>query len=258
MKNHYTIGEFSEMFGLNVQTLRYYDSIGLFQPRYRDEKTSRRCYYVDQVYGLANIRFLRRLGYSLQEIQSYMNQREADSTFEFLKKRAEELTRQLEEMRHIETAIHRKISYTESALQEMKNPDEITLRHYGSRYYSPIGEEAILFHDDSFYLYPTIAFYRGSIKTFAAFLHDDEEDVPAPTRPVHRLPAGEYLCGYHVGPYENVRKSELRLRESAPELVLEDSTINFNIIDQFVEKDKEKYVTGMQIQVVGRKSKERT
>lgn len=258
MKEQYTVGEFSEMFGLNVQTLRYYDSIELFKPSRRDERTGRRHYAFDQVYGLASIRFLRRLGYSLQEVQEYLNRRQAGETLDILKKRSEELHRQLQELMDLDAAIQRKITYTRAALQTMEKvggPEAIVIKKYGPRHYIPIGDEKFLYFDDSFYLYPTIAFYEGKIKTFGAYLYsqkDEAGELPG-ALPTQTIEAGNYLCGYHQGPYEEVNQSNARLREAHPELVLSEETIDFNIIDQFVERDSQKYLTSMQIRILGKK-----
>ena len=39
MKAYLTVGEMGQMFGLNVQTLHYYDKIGLFCPQMRIPET---------------------------------------------------------------------------------------------------------------------------------------------------------------------------------------------------------------------------
>ena len=33
MKEYFSIGELAELFGLNIQTLYYYDSVGIFSPK---------------------------------------------------------------------------------------------------------------------------------------------------------------------------------------------------------------------------------
>lgn len=253
VKDRYTVGEFGEMFKLNVQTLRYYDSIGLFRPAHRDGRTGRRSYAFEQVYGMASIRFLRRLGYSLEDVQGYLNQRKAEDTLDILKKRSGELRRQLEELQDLDGAIRRKICYTEAALKEVEErggPDSSTVQFIGERRYIPIGEEELLYYDDSFYLYPTVVFYEGVMKTFGAYLYQGE-DAPVEAPGAEVIPAGEYLCGYHRGPYERVQETSARLRASHPELVLSSETIDFNIVDQFVERDSENYLTGMQILITG-------
>ena len=75
MKAYLTVGEMGRMFGLNVQTLHYYDKIGLFCPQLRNPETGRRRYKFDQVYQLATIRYLRKLGYPLEDVRVYLNSR---------------------------------------------------------------------------------------------------------------------------------------------------------------------------------------
>lgn len=254
MKEYYSVGEFSAMFGLNKQTLQYYDTIGLFQPVGRDPVNGRRCYAFDQVYKLASIRYMRRLGYSLEQIEGYMASREVGFTLDHLKERSKVLRSQWEELLAIETVIQRKIQYVEKAMSEITDIDAVAVRHFPARNFIPIGVEERLYHHDSFYFYPTIAFYRGEEeKYFGAYLYDDEQGLALPSVKqaiVQQLPAGEYLCCYHKGPYEAVPESMRRMRSSRPDLALSPLTTNFNIVDQFVEKNSDNYITHMQVQVL--------
>ena len=256
MKETLSIGEFASMFGLNVQTLHYYDSIGLFKPRQKDEQTGRRKYTFDQVYKLASIRYMRRLGYSLEDIRSYMDCLDVDFALTHLKARSIELRRQWEELFAIDRAIQRKIRFVERSLQEEIDLDAVTIRTYGERRYLPIGEEDKLYYADAFYFYPTLAFYEGNAKSFGAYLYEDgESDDALPMENIDQkdvkvLPAGQYLCTYHKGPYEHIEQSEKRLRAAHPDLRLSDQLVNFNIVDQFVERNSEKYITHMQVRIL--------
>ena len=58
----YKIGEFSNMTGLSVKTLRYYDDVDLF--------TGYRYYSTDQIYDLELINVLKSVGFSLEEIKN--------------------------------------------------------------------------------------------------------------------------------------------------------------------------------------------
>lgn len=251
MKDFLSIGEMSALFGLNVQTLYYYDSINLFRARYREPKNGRRQYEFDQVYELATICYMRRLGYSLEEIAKHRATQHVQPTLESLKQRSEELHRQWQELISVDEAIQRKILFIEREMDGMKT-DEIAIRHYEARKYLSIGSEDMLYRHNSFYFYPTMAFYKGDQKYFGAYLNPDEQKMPefVPEDQVCEIEAGDYLCGYHVGPYATIRESIRRLRESHPELKLDDVTVNFNILDQFVEHDSANYVTHLQIRIM--------
>lgn len=251
MKNFLSIGEMSALFGLNIQTLYYYDSIELFKPKIRDPKNGRRRYEFDQVYMLATICYMRKLGYSLEDIREQRRTQHVNSTLESLKQRSEELHQQWEELISIDEAIQRKVSFIE---QEMKGirADEITVRHYGVRKYIAIGEEELLYRHNSFYFYPTIALYRGNEKYFGAYLYPDENCMPGflPVNQIYELEAGDYLCGYHLGAYETVPDTIERIRSFRPDLQFDEQTINFNILDQFVESESANYITHMQIRIL--------
>ena len=254
MKDSFSIGEFSALFGLKVQTLHYYDSIGLFKPAARDSKTGRRRYYFDQVYKLASIRYMRKLGYSLEQISDYLASLKVGSSVDRLKKRSIELRRQWEELLRTESVIARKISFIERSLAEMGDGIGAVIRTFGPRQYIPIGGEDMLYVHDSFYFYPTIAFYTPKEKFFGAYLYAEDgraDEASGQAGQIETLPAGDYLCAYHRGPYKNVRKTERHLREAHVGLALSELTVDFNIIDQFVEKDSENYVTHMQIKILG-------
>ena len=68
MKEFLTIGELANIFNMDVQLLRHYDTKGLLVPQVRNSENNRRFYHFDQVYPLATIRYLRRLDYSLAQI----------------------------------------------------------------------------------------------------------------------------------------------------------------------------------------------
>lgn len=256
MKEYLTIGKIASLFGLNIQTLYYYDSIGLFRPRVRDEKNGRRKYEFDQIYELATICYMRKIGYSLEEIQERRRTQRAQSTLMHLKKRSVELHREWRELLTIDEAIQRKITFIEREMDKIR-ADEISIRHFEARKYLPIGGEEMLYRHNTFYLYPTIAFYEGEDKYFGAYLLSEEGQTAQEESfvPAMEIPEGDYLCAYHLGAYEHVPATIRKLRESRPNLKLDTTTINFNILDQFVEHDSADYITHMQIQILDKESK---
>ena len=51
-KEYLNVNELATLFGLNVQTLHYYDKIGILKPSYRDPKNGYRKYRFDQTYSI--------------------------------------------------------------------------------------------------------------------------------------------------------------------------------------------------------------
>lgn len=255
MKETLSIGEISALFHLNVQTLIYYDSIGLLVPIERNPTNGYRKYRFDQIYKLATIRYLRRLGYSLKEIQaSYLESRDIDSNLEQLKKQSSIIRKKAENLLNTDRAIQQKIHFIE---QELPNVDieRVSIKEFPERFYFPIGGEELLYGDDWFYLNPTVVFYKNDSKYFGAYLFDDGENTILQKEMTDSLcfpviPAGRYLCGYHQGAYEHIYASAQRIRDAGGDLDLADITINFNIIDQFVERDNRNYITEVQIPII--------
>lgn len=251
MGDFLSIGELGAMFGLNVQTLYYYDSIGLFKPRVRERENGRRKYEFQQVYELATICYLRRLGCSLDEIREFKQTQHADISLQYLNQRSEELHRQWSELLNIDEAIQRKISFTRQEMDGIQTED-VFVRHYETRRYIPIGDEKALYRDNSFYFYPTVVFYGEREKYFGAYLFPDSSDSVdgIGSDNVIEIEAGDFLCGYHLGEYENVQETIDLIKGRRPDLMLEETAILLNILDQFVENDSSNYITMIQVRIM--------
>ena len=252
MKEYFSIGELAELFGLNIQTLYYYDSVGIFSPRERNEKNGRRKYEFDQIYELATVSYMRRLGYSLEEIKESRTSLNSNRAVDIMKQRSQELRRQWQELLNIDEAIQRKIRFME---QEMDGIclDEIAVKHFEDRKFISIGDEELLYRENSFYFYPTIAFLvEGTGNTLAPtcirMMRSCQRPYPSPESRLSRkgIFSADTIWEDTGGVPDTIR----RLREARPDLELGAQAINFNILDQFVESDNENFITAMQIRVL--------
>ncbi len=72
MKNEFSIGELARRSGCKVQTIRYYEQIGLLQPP-RRTSGNHRLYGADQAGRLAFIRNARDLGFPLDSIRTLLD-----------------------------------------------------------------------------------------------------------------------------------------------------------------------------------------
>lgn len=68
MQNYFKVGEMAEMFDISVRALHLYDKMGLFKPEYIDESSGYRYYAPEQVHKLNTILSLKKVGFSLAEI----------------------------------------------------------------------------------------------------------------------------------------------------------------------------------------------
>lgn len=254
MKDFLTVSEIGKLFGLGVQTLHYYDTIDLFKPVVRDSHTGYRKYKFDQIYQLASIRYLRKMGYSLDDVRKFLNSRNTLDTIGLLKERSLILHKQWEVLMQIDSAIQRKIQYIEHKCATL-DLDSIEVRWFPERRYIPIGSEEHLYMEDSFYFYPTIAFYEGKDKYFGAYFDVSMDGISGDFNGIDPqatsvITSGNYLVGYHKGPYEKIEERFLQMQEAYSALHLSGLVINFNIIDQFIEQNSSDYITEIQMKIM--------
>jgi len=67
------IGRFAQLAGVTVKTLRFYDSVGLFQPAGVVSESGYRLYHLGQLPALRRIRWLRELGCSVADVRDLMS-----------------------------------------------------------------------------------------------------------------------------------------------------------------------------------------
>ena len=93
MKQLIKIGEFARLNNLSIQTLRYYEKIGLIYPVKVDDLTNYRYYDLMQSSVLDMIQFLKSLDFSLDDIKEILNRHD---NLEFLQRTLIEQQRELE------------------------------------------------------------------------------------------------------------------------------------------------------------------
>lgn len=89
------IGEFSKLMQVTVKTLRHYEQKGLLMPLEVDEWTGYRYYSIDQMQRLNDIRHLKALGFSLEEIGDLYDDASHSPEVDQLSAKIEETERQL-------------------------------------------------------------------------------------------------------------------------------------------------------------------
>lgn len=73
MNKYFTISEFAKLRNININSLRYYEKIGLLKPAYIDENTKYRYYSSEQLYVLNQIILCITIGIPLKEMADYID-----------------------------------------------------------------------------------------------------------------------------------------------------------------------------------------
>ena len=126
MKEFLTIGELANIFNMDVQLLRHYDTKGLLVPQVRNSENNRRFYHFDQVYPLATIRYLRRLDYSLAQIKAFLHSNGLRDNLQMLSQQAQQLRRQCDELNAtIRWSLSRGNRRSASGINSMSAPSRV-------------------------------------------------------------------------------------------------------------------------------------
>lgn len=129
MEQYFKIGEISELYHIGVDSLRYYEKIGLIRP-YRAE-SGYRYYSVHDIWRLNVIRELRELGFGMREIREYLQDHSVETTVELLEKEKKAIAEKRQRLKQMERNVEKRLQTIESA---KKLPlDQIILQEYPPR-----------------------------------------------------------------------------------------------------------------------------
>lgn len=82
MRDYYKISEISKLYGIGVDSLRYYEELGILEPR--RNASNYRIYGLNDIYKLNIIRDLRMLDFSMQQIKEYLDDQCLDKSLALL------------------------------------------------------------------------------------------------------------------------------------------------------------------------------
>lgn len=82
----YSVKETAEILGINSQSLRYYDRVGLIEPFYRDPDNQYRYYTINQFYQIEMFKFAKSLGLALPDYSTiyFTDEQVEDKNFDDL------------------------------------------------------------------------------------------------------------------------------------------------------------------------------
>jgi DNA-binding transcriptional MerR regulator/effector-binding domain-containing protein len=118
MKDVFTIGEVSRLFRIKSSAIRYYCDIGLLTPTYVDPETCYRYFSTAHFERLNTIKYLQTLGLSLQEIQTFVDNRDPVYLLDQLQAQREITHQKINELQEIEQKIDNRIQQIEDALTQ--------------------------------------------------------------------------------------------------------------------------------------------
>jgi len=122
MKTSYSIGEFSQVTGLSVKTLRCYHERGILIPSSVDEATGYRFYHAAKVEKARVIMRLRQMEFSIEDIAAVLGQCEDEGDIlNFLVRQKDKLQQRIREDRDIVRSLDEIIAKEKAAQQLLEN-----------------------------------------------------------------------------------------------------------------------------------------
>ncbi len=132
--NRLTIGQMADLNRVSVQTLRYYERLGLITPKLVDQESNYRYYDLEQSSILDIIKYLKNCDLSLSEIKSILSAQKVDtvSTIALLEQRKNCIDKEVNELIFKKSAIDSIIDSLEM-YQQLPQMGTILLEHFPKR-----------------------------------------------------------------------------------------------------------------------------
>ncbi|MBP3953612.1 MerR family transcriptional regulator [Bacillus suaedae] len=270
MKNLFTIGEIAKLHNVTMKTLRYYDEIGLLEPIQIDENNGYRYYSTEQFEQLNTIQYLKKLGFSLKEIKSHLDHRDIDGFLALLEKQKKLTEQKINELEQVNRRFQNRMNditlaqeITELEVVKIKEIKERKVVRLVEKIHSEPELEVSLRQLENLANMNSSIFIGGvgltvdindlNNQTFtkynSIFILTEEEDIEGPL--VTTFQKGTYASIYYRGDHNHsfqyykilldyIKKHDLQIIGDA---------IERTIIDHYISKNKEDYLTEIQIQV---------
>ncbi len=124
MKKFFKISEISKLYGIGVDSIRYYENIGIIKPE--RSKSGYRQYSIHDIWRLNVIRDLRSIGFTMGQICEYLEHHTVSSSLSMLKNEKEAISKQMEHLQKLQQNVEHRLSNIYSALSLPLNEIHLT------------------------------------------------------------------------------------------------------------------------------------
>nr|WP_028545548.1 MerR family transcriptional regulator [Paenibacillus taiwanensis] len=126
MKNDITISELAKLMNVSIHQIRYFEEKGVLFPAYTDDNQYR-FYSMEQVYQLAHILLLRKLGVPVHSIKECMTSFSADQYDQLLHQSLRKIKEEMQRLQELQQFI-RKVQQEQKNVNRLSTPYQIKRR----------------------------------------------------------------------------------------------------------------------------------
>lgn len=247
MLEKFTIGQLASMFKINIQTLYFYDKKGLLVPASRNAMTGIREYSFNQVQRLSTILYLKKCGFSLEEIKETLSDLTPENTKEKILKKSDEIMNQWRKIVELDEALRNKLKYTEEELNLIDKVNN-TIVYRKKRYFLELGGEEAAYGAETLYYNPIVVLYSKDEKIFGALIKKDDNSI-GENEIKHTIKNGNYYISYHRGFYDGIPKYIENIINSNPKLQFSGRVYAFDLVEHMNSSNTEEYITKLEFEL---------
>ena len=266
IKDSYTISEVSRLFGIGIDSLRYYERLGILAPA--RAANGYRIYSLSDMYKLASIKELRNLGLGMEAIGAYLDHQSLESTERLIADELALIEQQIESLQARAAALaerrarldaaHDAVAGTVEAVElparrcvrlsgRLERDEEMDL--FISRLHRRYDEQLPLLGTmtiGAFFDRDELAAGRANVFESVFFVIDDEA-IPCD----FELPAGRYLTYRYRGSYAQDAVALRRLAEACGATGLCQDVAPFEIyeIDNRDTAREDEFLTRVEVRI---------
>ena len=261
----FSIGEVARYQNISKQTLIFYDRIGLFCPAWVDPDNGYRYYSSQQLDQLDTILIMKKIGCSLTQIRSHLQDYTSESSLAALRRQLGVIDRQIRDLQLIRSRVQHRCAQMEQARDERGGQSAVTVEQFAGqdlllRPVEPpytLREVSIATKQcfaSGFARHLPIFFQCGVTVPLARIRAGQYTQASAAFLPVEstgqagdilHLPAGRCVTLCHVGDYPSIGRSYRKILDycDAHGLEIASDSYEFCINDYLTTRDESEYIT---------------
>lgn len=262
MKKYFRIGEISRLYDIGVDSIRYYEEIGIIKPE-RSESGYRR-YSIHDIWRLNVIRDLRSIGFTMEQIREYLDDHNTAASLKLLEEEQEAIHKQMLKLQKLQKNVAHRLNTIRSAQNlPLHEITKITLPprrcHLLSEGYQAAEEMDLLIKRlinlDKERLYIIGSNQIGTVISRSSLLEKRSLSYQSvfliDENGKKQIPGGDYFCVTYRGSYSQSTDWGRKLIKYAEvhDLKVTGDLLELLWIDIHTTSDESEYITQLQLPV---------